>query len=109
MGDLAYHSYNFALMPIPMLSRMTFMTIPSVVTMYAAMMYYSDFLKAQTMYFYDPYHFEEFDFIIGKLSAKINCTLQMNCKLPHLNSIIFYRYSRWRFRRGRCSKSAFKK
>jgi len=65
MGELAYQSYNFALMPLPMVTRMTFMTIPSVVTMYAAMMYYSDFLQTQSMHFYDPHHHEEFDFIVG--------------------------------------------
>jgi hypothetical protein len=67
MGEFAYQNYNFALLPIPMLTRVTFLTVPSIVTMYAAALYYSDFLQSQSVHFYDPFHYEEFDFIVGEL------------------------------------------
>jgi hypothetical protein len=66
MGELGWQGYNLALVPIPMLTKITFMTVPSVVTMFASMMYYSDFLRSQTLSFYSPLHIEEFDFIVGE-------------------------------------------
>jgi len=52
--------------PVPFMTRLTLMSVPSVVTMYAAMNYYADFLRTQTKEFYDPNYIEEFDFIVGK-------------------------------------------
>lgn len=57
--------FNLAVVPLPFITRLSFMSIPTAVTMMAAMSYYSDFLKCQSNKFYDPTHIEEFDFIIG--------------------------------------------
>lgn len=106
MGDSAYFNYNFALMPIPMLTRMTFMTVPSVVTMYAAVMYYSDFLRSQSVQFYDPFHYEEFDFIVGQSSFNNLTSLHrmIRSRVHYFLGNFILDFSGRRFGRGSCSE-----
>ncbi|ODM90564.1 Glucose dehydrogenase [FAD, quinone] [Orchesella cincta] len=65
MAQVRAAGLNLAAIPFPLVARLSFMSIPTAVAMFAAMSYYGDFLKAQSPNFYDPSHYEEFDFIVG--------------------------------------------
>jgi hypothetical protein len=41
-------------------------TIPAVLFLYHSIQYYADFLQTQSPQFYDPFHYEVYDFIVGK-------------------------------------------
>lgn len=65
MAAVQVGGINLATIPFPLVARLSFMSIPTAVAMMAAISYYSDFLKAQSSEFYNPSHYEEFDFIVG--------------------------------------------
>ncbi len=78
-------------------------TIPAVLFLYHSIQYYADFLQTQSPQFYDPFHYEVYDFIVGKEVEALKRWIKLNW-----SKLIVFLGSGWRVGGSCCCESPFK-